>query len=203
MKIICVGRNYRSHIDELKNETPEEPVVFMKPDTSILNPGFPFTIPEFSNDVHYEVELVVKISKVGKYIASKFAHKYYEQIGLGIDFTARDVQSRLKAKGLPWEIAKGFDNATVVGSFVPKTNWEDLDSISFRLEQNGNVVQKGISSDMIWKIDDLIASISQYFTLKTGDLIFTGTPAGVGPVRSGDTLEGYLEDEKMFGINVL
>jgi len=203
MKIICIGRNYSDHVNELNNERPEEPVVFMKPDSSILLKTFPFVIPEFTQEVHHEVELVVKINKVGKYISPKFAHKYYEQIGLGIDFTARDLQAKLKTKGLPWEIAKSFDGATVVGEFMDKNAFADLNDISFSLIKNGEVVQTGNSKDMMWKIDELIAYVSQFFTLKIGDLIYTGTPAGVSKIASGDVLDGYIGDEKMFGINVL
>lgn len=203
MKIICIGRNYSEHITELNNEKPEEPVVFMKPDSSILLKNFPFVIPEFTKEVHHEVELVVKINKVGKYISPKFAHKYYEQIGLGIDFTARDLQAKLKAKGLPWEIAKGFDGATVVGEFKNKEDFTDLTAIDFSLLKNGVCVQTGNSRDMLWKIDELISYVSQFFTLKIGDLIYTGTPAGVSKIDSGDVLEGFIGDEKMFGINVL
>src|SRR5690606_5622865 len=171
--------------------------------TSVLNNGFPFVIPEFSNDVHHELEVVVKINKVGKYIQTKFAHKYYNQIGLGIDFTARDLQAKLKQKGLPWEIAKSFDGATVLGTFVDKDQFEDLQNLSFQLEKNGMVVQSGNTQDMLWKIDELIAYISQFFTLKTGDVIFTGTPAGVAKVNPGDELEGFLEDQKLLSIKVL
>lgn len=202
MKIICVGRNYTEHIQELKNQTPEDPVLFLKPDTAILLKRHPFVIPEFSNDVHYEVELLVRINKIGKYIDRKFAHKYYDEIGLGIDFTARDLQAQLKKQGLPWEKAKGFDGAAVIGKFVDKKEFENRDSIQFRLEQNGTVVQRGNSSQMIWGIDALIEYISQYFTLKIGDVIFTGTPAGVGSVASNDKLIGFLEERKMFSINV-
>lgn len=203
MKIICIGRNYHEHISELNNERPEEPVVFMKPDSSVLLKTFPFVIPEFTNEVHHEIELVVKINKVGKYISPKFAHKYYDEIGIGIDFTARDIQAKLKAKGLPWEIAKSFDGATVVGDFMKKEAISDLNQISFHLTKNGETVQKGNSSQMMWTIDELIAYVSQYFTLKIGDLIFTGTPAGVGKVESGQLLEGFLEEKKMFSINIL
>lgn len=203
MKIICVGRNYVDHINELNNEKPTEPVIFMKPDTSVLNSGFPFVIPDFSNDVHHEVEVVVKISKVGKYISSKFASKYYNQIGLGIDFTARDLQAKLKAKGLPWEIAKGFDGSTVLGTFVDKNEFDDVQNISFQLVKNGTVVQDGNTQDMLWQIDELIAYVSQFFTLKVGDVIFTGTPAGVAKVNPNDELEGFLEDQKMFSLKVL
>lgn len=203
MKIICVGRNYIDHINELSNQKPTEPVLFMKPDTSVLLKMFPFVIPDFSNDVHHEVEVLVKICKVGKSISPKFAHKYYNQIGLGIDFTARDVQSKLKEKGLPWEIAKGFDGATVIGDFVDKNQFDNLQNISFQLIKNDEVVQNGNTQDMLWQIDELISYISQFFTLKIGDIIFTGTPSGVSKVNSGDTLEGFLEDKKMFGFKVL
>lgn len=203
MKIICVGRNYTDHINELSNQKPDEPVVFMKPDTSVLNSGFPFVIPEFSNDVHHELEVVVKINKVGKYIQPKFAHKYYSQIGLGIDFTARDLQSKLKEKGLPWEIAKSFDGATVLGTFVDKDQFDDLQNISFQLVKNGTVVQNGNTQDMLWQIDELIVYVSQFFTLKTGDIIFTGTPAGVAKVNPGDELEGFLEDQKLLSVKIM
>lgn len=203
MKIICVGRNYIDHINELSNQKPEEPVVFIKPDSSILLKGFPFVIPEFSNDVHHEVEVVVKINKLGKYIQPKFAHKYYSQIGLGIDFTARDLQSKLKAKGLPWEIAKSFDGATVLGTFVDKDQFDNLQDISFQLRKNAEVVQDGNTRDMLWNIDELISYVSQFFTLKIGDLIFTGTPAGVAKVQPNDELEGFLEGQKLLSIKVL
>ena len=202
MKIICVGRNYTDHIQELKNETPEEPVLFLKPDTAILLKRHPFVIPEFSNDIHYEVELLVRINKIGKYIDSKFAHKYYDEIGLGIDFTARDLQAQLKERGLPWEKAKSFDGAAVIGNFIDKKEFENLEDIQFRLERNGDVVQRGSSKQMIWNIDALIAYISQYFTLKIGDVIFTGTPAGVGRVAPDDRLTGFIENREMFSINV-
>lgn len=203
MKIICVGRNYTDHINELSNQKPDEPVVFMKPDTSVLNSGFPFVIPEFSNDVHHELEVVVKINKVGKYIQPKFAHKYYSQIGLGIDFTARDLQSKLKGKGLPWELAKSFDGATVLGTFIDKDQFDDLQNISFQLVKNGTVVQNGNTQDMLWQIDELIVYVSQFFTLKTGDIIFTGTPAGVAKVNPGDELEGFLEDQKLLSVKIM
>lgn len=203
MKIICVGRNYIDHINELSNQKPENPVIFMKPDTAVLSKEFPFVLPEFSNDVHYEVEVLVKIGKVGKYISSKFAHKYYNQIGLGIDFTARDLQSELKAKGLPWEIAKGFDGSAVIGDFIAKEQFEDIQNLSFQLVKNGEVVQYGNTQDMLWQIDELVSYVSQFFTLKVGDVIFTGTPAGVGKIESSDELEGFLEDKKMFSLKVL
>lgn len=202
MKIICIGRNYVNHIAELQNERPAEPVVFMKPDTAVLQKSYPFIIPEFSNDVHYEIEVIVKINKVGKYIDAKFAHKYYDEIGVGIDFTARDVQDRLKDKGLPWEKAKAFDGSAVIGEFVPVSGLESVDSVNFELHKNGVVVQKSNTSHMIWKINELIAEVSKYVTLRTGDVLFTGTPEGVGPVAEGDVLEGYLEDKKLFKIQV-
>jgi len=203
MKIICVGRNYIDHINELSNQKPENPVIFMKPDTSVLSREFPFVLPEFSNDVQYEVEVLVKICKVGKYISPKFAHKYYSQIGLGIDFTARDLQSGLKAKGLPWEIAKGFDGSAVIGDFMAKEQFEDIQNLSFQLVKNAEVVQSGNTQHMLWTIDELISYVSQFFTLKVGDVIFTGTPAGVGKIESSDELEGFLEDKKMFSLKVL
>mgnify|MGYP003402604908 CR=1 FL=1 len=202
MKIICIGRNYANHIAELQNEKPDEPVVFLKPDSSILLKQHPFVIPDFTNDVHHEVELLVKINKVGKYIDAKFAPNYYDEIGLGIDFTARDLQAKLKAKGLPWEKAKSFDGATVLGDFVSKDQFSDVNSINFELHKNGQPVQKGNSNLMLWKIDELIAHVSQYFTLKKGDIIFTGTPEGVGAVQPNDILEGFLEGNKMFRIQV-
>jgi len=202
MKIICIGRNYTDHIEELENEKPTDPVVFLKPDTSILLKKQPFFIPDFSNDIHYEVEILIKIKKLGKYIDRKFAHKYYDEIGLGIDFTARDLQSQLKAKGLPWEKAKAFDGAAVIGSWVSKSNFEDVNNINFRLEKNKEIVQQGNTQLMLWKIDELVEYVSQFFTLKIGDIIFTGTPAGVGRVDADDYLDGYIEDEKMFSIKV-
>lgn len=202
MKIICIGRNYASHIEELKNERPDEPVIFLKPDTAVLQKQFPFVIPEFSNDVHHEVEILVKINKVGKYIDPKFAHKYYDEIGLGIDFTARDLQAKLKEKGLPWEKAKAFDNSAVIGDWMPKTEFAALDNINFELKSNGSVVQSGNTANMLWKIDELVAYASQYFTLRTGDVIFTGTPQGVAKVNPGDVLEGSIEGKQLFRIQV-
>lgn len=202
MKIICVGRNYVEHIAELNNERPDEPVLFIKPDTALLGKEFPFVIPEFSQDIHFEAEVVVKITKVGKYINAKFASKYYEQVSVGIDFTARDLQSKLKEKGLPWEKAKAFDNSAFVGDFIAKETLGSLDQLAFSLKQNGTVVQQATTDQMIWKIDELIAEISKYFTLKTGDLIFTGTPAGVGRVAPGDVLEGFLGEKKVFDLIV-
>ncbi|WBL26673.1 fumarylacetoacetate hydrolase family protein [Zunongwangia sp. HGR-M22] len=203
MKLICIGRNYTDHIAELENEKPDDPVVFQKPDTAILLKKQPFFIPDFSNDVHYEVELLVKIVRVGKHIQPKFAHKYYNEIGLGIDFTARDLQSQLKAKGLPWEKAKGFDGAAVIGEkWLDKNQFSDLNNINFSLKKNEEIVQKGNTSLMLWKIDELISYISKYFTLKIGDVIFTGTPAGVGPVAPEDQLTGFIENEEIFSINI-
>ncbi|GEM56445.1 2-hydroxyhepta-2,4-diene-1,7-dioate isomerase [Flavobacterium branchiophilum NBRC 15030 = ATCC 35035] len=202
MKIICIGRNYVEHIKELHNERPTEPVVFMKPDSAVLLKQHPFVIPEFSNDVHHEIEVIVKICKVGKYIDAKFAHKYYDEISIGIDFTARDLQDTLKAKGLPWEKAKSFDGSAVVGDFVSKNNFTSLENLHFELTNNGKTVQEGYTQNMMWKIDELIAYISQYFTLKIGDIIFTGTPKGVAAVRPNDVLEGFLEGNKLFRINI-
>lgn len=202
MKLICIGRNYTKHIEELENEKPTDPVVFLKPDTAILLKKQPFFIPDFSDDVHHEVELLVKINKVGKHIDKKFAHKYYDEIGLGIDFTARDLQSQLKAKGLPWEKAKAFDGAAVIGKWLPKEHFSNVDNIQFRLLKNGEVVQDGNTNLMLWKIDELIEYVSKYFTLKIGDIIFTGTPAGVGKVIANDTLKGYIENEQMFSITI-
>ena len=202
MKLICIGRNYAKHIEELQNERPDEPVVFLKPDSAILLKQHPFVIPEFSSDIHHEIELIVKISKVGKYIEPKFAHKYYEEISVGIDFTARDVQQTLKDKGLPWEKAKAFDGSAVIGSFISKKLFSSLESINFELTNNGKTVQKGNSSLMLWKIDELIAYVSQYFTLKIGDIIFTGTPEGVAVVQPNDILEGFIENKKVFRINI-
>ncbi|KFF11444.1 fumarylacetoacetate hydrolase family protein [Flavobacterium hydatis] len=202
MKIICIGRNYTNHIEELQNERPTEPVVFMKPDSAVLLKQHPFVIPEFSEDIHHEIELIVKINKVGKYIEPKFAHKYYDQISVGIDFTARDLQEKLKQKGLPWEKAKAFDGSAVIGDFLPKTQFSSLENITFELTNNSKTVQKGNSSMMLWKIDELISYVSQYFTLKIGDIIFTGTPAGVAAVKPDDVLEGFLEGKKLFRIQV-
>jgi 2-keto-4-pentenoate hydratase/2-oxohepta-3-ene-1,7-dioic acid hydratase in catechol pathway len=201
MKIICIGRNYAKHIEELANERPDNPVVFLKPDSAILPKKNPFFIPPFSNDVHYEVEVLIKINKVGKHIAIKFAHKYYDEIGLGIDFTARDIQQHCKEKGLPWEKAKAFDGSAVVGEFYAKSQF-DLENISFQLIKNEEVVQEGNTNTMLWKIDELISYVSQYFTLKKGDIIFTGTPAGVGKVLENDVLVGKIQDEKAFEIRV-
>lgn len=202
MKIICIGRNYANHIAELNNEKPSEPVVFMKPDSAVLLKQHPFVIPEFSSDIHHEVEVLVKINKVGKYIEPKFAHKYYDQIGLGIDFTARDLQAKLKEKGLPWEKAKAFDGSAVIGDFINIDQIQNLNQLSFSLQSNGQVVQSGNTSLMLWTIDEIIAYVSQFFTLKIGDIIFTGTPEGVAKVNPNDVLEGFIEEKRMFRIHV-
>ena len=202
MKIICIGRNYADHISELQNERPTEPVIFMKPDTAILPKKTPFVIPEFSNDVHHEVEVLVKICKVGKYISPKFAHKYFDEIGLGIDFTARDVQTTLKEKGLPWEKAKAFDHSAIIGDFLPKIIFPSLENITFDLRKNNEIVQQGTTSMMLWNMDEIVSYVSQFFTLKKGDIIFTGTPKGVAAVKENDVLEGFLEGKQMFKIQV-
>ncbi len=197
MKIICVGRNYVEHAHELGNTTPDTPVLFLKPDSAKLRNNSPFYIPSFSKEIHYELELVVKINRVGKHILPQFAHRYYEEIGLGIDFTARDLQQELKAKGLPWEKAKAFDHSALIGDFIPLHTLPNPQSIPFSLHLNNKIVQEGNSQLMIWTIDQLIAEVSKFFTLKIGDLLFTGTPAGVGPVAIGDKLEGYIGDKKL------
>ena len=203
MKIICIGRNYAEHIAELENEKPRDPVIFLKPDTSILLKKQPFFLPEFSQDVHYEVEVLVRINKVGKHIQKKFAPKYYEEIGLGIDFTARDLQKQLKEKGLPWEKAKAFDGAAVIGEkWLKKSRFDSVDDIDFSLRKNEEIVQNGNTALMLWKIDELVSYISRFFTLKIGDVIFTGTPAGVGRVCANDILTGSIVDEKIFSIHV-
>lgn len=202
MKIICIGRNYANHIAELNNEKPTEPLVFLKPDSAVLLKQHPFVIPEFSSDIHHEVEVLVKINKVGKYIETKFAHKYYDEIGLGIDFTARDLQAKLKDKGLPWEKAKAFDGSAVIGDFINIDQIQNLNQLNFSLHSNGQVVQSGNTSLMLWTIDEIIAYVSQYFTLKIGDIIFTGTPEGVAKVNPNDVLEGFIEGKRMFRIHV-
>lgn len=201
MKIICIGRNYAKHIEELQNEKPAEPVIFLKPDSAILLDKNPFVIPPFSDDIHYEVEVLVKINKVGKFIDQKFAHSYYDEIGLGIDFTARDLQNDLKAKGLPWEKAKAFDGSAVISPFYAKTIY-NLNDLHFQLYRNEALVQDGTTAHMLFKIDEIIAYVSQFFTLKIGDIIFTGTPAGVGKVNPKDVLVGKLENEIVFSVNV-
>lgn len=202
MKIICIGRNYAKHIEELENEKPENPVIFLKPNSAILIKNQPFFIPPFSNEIHYEVEVLVKINKVGKYIDEKFAHKYYDEVGLGIDFTARDIQDKCKEKGLPWEKAKAFDGSAVISEFIPKEKLGDLSNLEFSLQKNNEIVQQGNTNAMLWKIDELIAYISQFFTLKRGDVIFTGTPAGVGKVNEDDILLGMIKDQEMFSVKI-
>ena len=197
-----MGRNYPKHIKELVNQRPESPVIFIKPDTSLLQKNNPFFIPDFSRLINYELELLVKINRIGKYIQPKFAFKYYREIGLGIDFTARDIQQQLKEKGLPWEKAKGFDGSALIGEWFDKSNFEDINKLDFHLLKNGIVTQIGNSSQMIWKIDELISEISKFFTLKIGDIIFTGTPEGVGDVQEDDLLEGFLMNEKAFSIKI-
>ena len=202
MKLICIGRNYTDHIEELNNEKPTDPVIFIKPDTAILLKKQPFFIPDFSNDVQHEVEVLVKINKVGKHISKKFAHKYYDEIGLGIDFTARDLQTQLKEKGLPWEKAKSFDGAAVIGKWLPKTDFEDVNDLNFSLKKNDKTVQSGTTKHMLYEIDEIIEYISKYFTLKIGDIIFTGTPAGVSKVNPNDVLDGFLENQQLFSIKI-
>lgn len=200
MKILCIGRNYADHAKELNNPIPAEPVFFGKPDSALLRPNQPFFYPEFSKDIHYECEIVVRIKKIGKHIQEKFAHSYYDDLAVGLDFTARDIQNHCKEKGLPWEKAKAFDGSAAVGTFLPKA--ELGHPIKFRLEKNGQIVQVGSSSDMLFNIDQIIAHLSQYYTLKIGDLIFTGTPAGVGPIQIGDSLEGFIEDKSNFKLRI-
>ncbi len=201
MKIICIGRNYAEHAQELGNEIPESPVIFMKPDTAVLKKGSDFYIPEFSDDVHYELEIVLKISKGGKYILEENANKHYDEIGLGIDFTARDLQSQLKAKGLPWELAKAFDGSAVLSEFYKKKDY-DIANLNFSLNKNKEEVQNGNTSLMIFSPEKIIAFVSKYFTLRVGDLIFTGTPKGVGKVAENDVLEAFLEDQKVFDVRI-
>ena len=203
MKIICIGRNYPEHARELNNELPAEPVIFMKPDSALLRNNEPFYIPDFSNEVHYECELVIRINRLGKNIDPVFASRYYEEVGLGVDFTARDLQQKLKEKGLPWEKAKAFDRSAVISSrFIPVNELSNPKSITFELKKNGQLVQSGDSSLMIFPVDELISYVSKFFTLKIGDLIYTGTPRGVGPVAIGDRLEGGLEGQKMFDFDI-
>ncbi len=193
MKIIAIGRNYADHAKELNNPIPTVPVIFMKPDTALLKDNKPFYHPEFSSDIHFEIEIVLKVCKEGKHIAEKFAQNYYDEVGLGIDFTARDIQQRHKENGLPWELAKSFDNSAVVSKFVPKVEFSNLYALNFNLDVNGKTAQNGNTGDLIFSFECLIAFVSQYITLKKGDLIFTGTPKGVGKVSIGDHLEGYLD----------
>lgn len=202
MKILAIGRNYAEHIQELNNERPSEPVVFGKPDSAILRKNDAFYYPSFSQEIHHEVEIVLRINKVGKNIAREFAHKYYDQIGLGIDFTARDLQSQAKAKGLPWDIAKGFNGSAPISEFLPKSQFADLQNLNFRLEVNGEVRQAGNTKMMLFDFDYIVSYLSKFFTLKKGDLIFTGTPAGVAPVKIGDRLVGFIEEQEMFNFEV-
>ncbi|MGB0870219.1 MAG: fumarylacetoacetate hydrolase family protein [Flavobacteriales bacterium] len=201
MKIICIGRNYQKHIEELNNQVPEKPLFFIKPDNSWLNNKPEMYLPNFSSNIHYELEVVVKIDKVGKHISEKFAHKYYSELSVGLDFTARDLQSECKEKGLPWEIAKGFDHSAPVGRFISKENF-DMKNIDFSLENHGEVIQKGNTSDMITSLDAFIAYVSQFVTIKKGDLIFTGTPAGVGQVKIGDHFTAFVGKEKLMDLKI-
>jgi len=202
MKIICIGRNYVKHAQELNHDVPTEPVFFMKPDSALSKDNKPFFLPDFSSEIHHEIELVIKINRLGKNIEAKFAHRYYDEIGLGIDFTARDIQRQLIEKGLPWEKSKGFDSSAVLGKFLPREEIGDMGKISFSLKRNGEIVQSGDSQLMIFPFDTIIEHVSKYVTLKIGDLIYTGTPAGVGPVAIGDRLEGFIGEKKMFDIQV-
>ena len=202
MKIICVGRNYVDHIKELNNNKPKEPVLFLKPQTAIINKRQPFFIPSFSNEIHYELEVIIKINRLGRFIEKKFSHKYYDEIGLGIDFTARDLQLELKKNGLPWEKAKAFDGSCLIGDWKNKKDFNNIDNIDFRLTKNDEIVQNSNTSLMLWKVDELIEYISKFFTLKIGDIIFTGTPAGVGKVQLNDKLKGYLNDNELLSINI-
>lgn len=201
MKIIGIGMNYAEHNKELNAATPMQPVVFMKPDSALLRENKPFFLPDFSSEIHYEVEVVLKINRLGKNIAPQFASRYYDEFALGVDFTARDLQNDFRAKGLPWELAKGFDNSAVVSSFLPMKDYEK-NNISFRLDVNSKTVQAGNTANMIYSFDEIIAYVSRFFTLKIGDLIFTGTPAGVGKVAINDVLEGYVENQKMFSFKI-
>jgi len=198
MKIFAIGQNYAEHNKELNSKNPAEPVVFMKPDTALLKNNKPFYIPDFTTELHYETELILKFNRLGKNIDPVFSNRYYAEIGLGVDFTARDVQRKLKAEGKPWEISKAFDNSAVIGDFLPVTELGDVQNIRFRLDLNGKTVQNGNSSDMIFPINELVGYVSRFFTIKIGDLLFTGTPVGVGKVAIGDRLEGYIFDKKMF-----
>ena len=202
MKIICIGRNYKNHVNELNNIVPTEPVIFLKPDTSIILKKQPFFIPDFSDDIHHEVEVIVKINRVGKYISKEFAHKYYDQIGLGIDFTARDVQKNQKKFGLPWEKAKAFDGSALIGKWIDKSSFDDINDINFSLMKNNQLVQQGNTSQMLWDIDSIIAYVSSFFTLKIGDIIFTGTPAGVGAVKENDNLKGFINGDEFFELKI-
>lgn len=202
MKIFAIGQNYTEHNKELNSAHPIEPVVFMKPDSAQLKNNKPFYIPDFSVDLHYEAELIIKFNRLGKNINPKFAHRYFVEVGLGVDFTARDLQRRLKAEGKPWEVCKAFDNSAVIGNFMPVSEIKDIQNITFRLDINGKTVQQGNSADMIFPVNELIAFVSRFFTIKIGDILFTGTPVGVGPVAIGDRLEGYIFDKKMFDFQI-
>lgn len=202
MKILAIGQNYTEHNKELNSAHPSEPVVFMKPDSALLKNNKPFYIPDFTSELHYETELIFKFSRLGKNISSKFAHRYYTEVGLGVDFTARDLQRKLKSEGKPWEVCKAFDNSAVIGNFLPISEIKDVQNISFRLDINGKTVQQGNSADMIFPVDELVAYVSRFFTIKIGDILFTGTPSGVGPVKIGDRLEGYIFDQKMFDFQI-
>ena len=202
MKIVCVGRNYSAHIDELENERPKNPTLFLKPDTSIIQKNQPFFIPHFTNEIHYEAEVIIKIDRMGKHIEPEFACKYYSKVGLGIDFTARTLQNELKAKGLPWEKAKAFDGSALIGDWFDKKQFNDTNNLSFSLEKNSTTVQEGNTSQMLWKIDELISYCSKFFTLKIGDILFTGTPYGVGSIVEGDVLRGFLESKETFSIKI-
>src|ERR1035437_663520 len=202
MKIICIGRNYVEHAKEMNSAIPTEPIFFLKPDTALIKDNQPFYYPEFSKEIHHEVELVLKISKAGKNIQTQFANKYYDEIGIGIDFTARDLQEQCKKKGLPWEKAKAFDGAAPIGMFINKKQFKDEKNISFHLNINGNKVQKGKTKNLLFLFDTIVAYVSKFFTLKTGDLIYTGTPEGVGPVSIGDRLEAYIENEKLLEFEI-
>jgi len=195
MKIICIGRNYSEHAKELANDIPKEPVFFIKPDGALLRNNNPFFIPDFSEDIHYEVEIIFKINHIAKCVKPEFVHRYFDEIGIGIDFTARDIQQRCKQNGLPWEIAKAFDNSAAISSFIAKKDFPDIENLNFRLDINGKTVQKGCTAHMLFSFDAIVSYVSQFITLKTGDIFFTGTPSGVGPVRIGDRLQAFIEDQ--------
>ncbi len=202
MKIICIGKNYLKHIQELNSRKEDDPVIFLKPETSIIQKKQPFFIPEFSNEIHYEVEIILKFNRLGKHIEPKFSAKYYDKISLGIDFTARDLQRSLKDRGLPWDVSKGFDSSALIGEWIDVNEFKDISNINFRLVKNGEIVQKSSSANMIWKIDTLISSVSKFFTIKIGDILFTGTPEGVGEVNKDDVFEGFIENKKVFSIKI-
>ncbi len=202
MKILCIGKNYAAHIEEMNSERPDEPVIFTKPETALLLNNAPFYYPDFSNDIHYEVEIILRINRNGKYIEPRFAHKYYNEIGIGIDFTARDLQSRAKEKGWPWALSKGFNGSAPVSKFVPKSNYPDLKDLNFSLKLDGETRQKGNTGLMLFDFDEIISYISKFIWLKEGDIIFTGTPRGVGPVQIGNVLEAFIEDEKMLEVEI-